>query len=446
MLSDRSADLSNYCVRSHKNRVTIKSRMVCWLYGCSLVVFLSVVSQQTLVMASAGIAWTESKHLSEWLHPFDTCLLQDNRNLTVIEITNDCLNKLEKEERKAKHKVNPLLPVRCRVGNTWPSRSEYCDSTDIPFSERLNLKSIVPAFDNPNDFVLRDFFHGLAHDSGLFLMIGDSVMQQFFGAIACELERENVWKDPSQFTNTDETRTIAFPDVKTVATAKFLPVYHLVNGRYDRVANAAMHSVEQVMLAALTNHKRIIVLVNMGLHYVDNPVKGFTKADYTEQVTTLLSYLNKVATDNTGKHQIEIIWRETTAQHFATPNGYWPGSKFSARLQFGCVPLQDSSAEADWRNRAVEAVVSQQQLQHVKILPFYNLTVSLWSEHPNGLLRDCTHFCWSPMMYQPIFHYLRSMMVSSSSPSSSLSQQQRHGSNKHLSKDDLPLISSLTRY
>ena len=30
----------------------------------------------------------------------------------------------------------------------------------------------------------------------------------------------------------------------------------------------------------------------------------------------------------------------------------------------------------------------------------------LWNLHVNGHLRDCTHICWSPMLYQAFFHNL----------------------------------------
>jgi hypothetical protein len=46
------------------------------------------------------------------------------------------------------------------------------------------------------------FFRSLQAEKGALLLIGDSVMHQFFGAVACELEREGIWNDPTSFRNT----------------------------------------------------------------------------------------------------------------------------------------------------------------------------------------------------------------------------------------------------
>lgn len=73
----------------------------------------------------------------------------------------------------------------------------------------------------------------------------------------------------------------------TEATLQFLPIYHLVNGRYDRVPQAALHQLKNSLKQALSHYRTIFIVINMGLHYVDNPVAGFSKNDYTQQMTTV---------------------------------------------------------------------------------------------------------------------------------------------------------------
>lgn len=353
----------------------------------------------SLICLCKGDKWVPSAKLGQWLHPFDMCLLQDARNISVQEIEADCKKTLTPASSTS------LPPVRCRIGNTWPSKSAYCDPRDIPFAHRQNLKNAIVGYDNPNDQTLRKFFRVLARREGALLLLGDSVMQQFFSAIACELEREQVWTDPNQFTNTDEVRQVSFQGLNTSAAIRFIPMYHLVNGRYDRVPNATMTNLQHQMSAILQAHKSIVILANMGLHYVDNPVAGFSKDDYYKQMHIVLTYLHSVAAAHPGK-DIHVLWRETTAQHFPTANGYWPGVKYATNMKVGCVPIKDPSPAADWRNRMVEQIVRRGNLFKVKIMPFYNITVPLWSEHPNGNLRDCTHFCWTPLLYQSVFHAL----------------------------------------
>ena len=68
-------------------------------------------------------------------------------------------------------------------------------------------------------------------------------MQQFYGATACELEREGIWKDPSQFQDTDSIKYVEMEVTKAAAERvgaapreskthavriKFLPIYHFV--------------------------------------------------------------------------------------------------------------------------------------------------------------------------------------------------------------------------
>jgi hypothetical protein len=367
--------------------------------------------------------WVVSKNLNSWLSPLDICLINDSRNISADEIMKDCENNL-----MAKQKLADFPPVRCRIGNTWPSRSKFCDSTDIPFAKRKHFLTSASGYDDPNDPVLKEFFEHLTKKNGILLMIGDSVMQQFMNAVACELSREGVWKDYNRFKNTDETQYISLKEVQNAnelktaeksddhsikSAMKFLPIYHFVDGRYDRKPQAAFNSLVSTLHDCLQQYKTIIILVNMGLHYIENPSPGFSKTDYSAQMTKLLLYLSSFHNNATRltQHSVEIVWRETTAQHFATNNGFWPGVKYTKDMKLGCFPIQDTSALADWRNREIERIISTHSLSSsIHYLPFYNLTVPLWSEHPNGMLKDCTHFCWTPMLYQPMFHYLRDLI------------------------------------
>jgi hypothetical protein len=65
-------------------------------------------------------------------------------------------------------------------------------------------------------------------------------MQQYYNAIACELEREGVWKDPSKFTNTDALKYVQTEesDKSKGVPIRFAPIYHFVNNKYDRMVSS----------------------------------------------------------------------------------------------------------------------------------------------------------------------------------------------------------------
>jgi hypothetical protein len=90
----------------------------------------------------------------------------------------------------------------------------------------------------------------------------------------------------------------------------------------------------------------------------------------------------------------------------------WPGVKYAAGLKLACTPINDSSRAADWRNSDIADIVRVHGLTGVKIIPYYALTVPLWDMHVNGHKQDCTHFCWTPMLHQYLFHYMRDSLAS----------------------------------
>ena len=137
--------------------------------------------------------WDTSSHLNEWLTDFDRCIISSTEtNKDIDAHVNYC---------KYTHPSHNK-PIRCQLGNTWPSRSGFCSSADISYSSRQYMTSSLLGYDNPRTTPIKDFFIKLNSDKTLLLLIGDSVMQQFFGAVACELEREGIWNDPTSFRNT----------------------------------------------------------------------------------------------------------------------------------------------------------------------------------------------------------------------------------------------------
>ena len=172
-------------------------------------------------------------------------------------------------------------------------------------------------------------------------------------------------------------------------------------------ANASMYSLRKSVDAFLDSelYESLMIFINVGLHYVSNPIPHFSRSDYRTQITEALKYLNDKSLNNKNKKKIRIIWRETSAQHFPTYNGYWPGVKFAEKMDVKCVPIKNRTEAADWRNLDAKEIITKNKF-NIKIAPFYEDTVPLYNMHVNGHLRDCTHLCWSPMLYQKLFHFM----------------------------------------
>ena len=366
----------------------VSSLCVRWGFVVIASLLLSVMQTPAIFAADSEMTgmWVDSKNLTKWYNEFDLCMIRSTSNSSIDVIMKGCEASISPQHKQ--------LPMRCRAGNSWPSKSEYCSASDIPFSERKNFQHSLQGLDDPTRNYLKSFFAKLAAEKGALIVIGDSVMQQFFSAIACELEREQVWKDPGKFTNTDEVQYVRVGAESRIVPMLFLPIYHFVNGRFDGVPMAAMRKLESTLNSYIEKHSSLVVMANMGLHYIDNPVPNFSRVDYQQQMAMALSYLHNFALSHTATKNVRIFWRETSAQHFPTMNGYWPGARYANVMKLTCTPLQDASAAADWRNRDIERILSTKKLFMVQVIPFYNISAPLWSMHPSGHMQDCTHFCW----------------------------------------------------
>jgi hypothetical protein len=95
-----------------------------------------------------------------------------------------------------------------------------------------------------------------------------------------------------------------------------------------------------------------------------------------------------------------LFWR-LYPQHFDTPNGYWSNKATK------CVPIKDKSPQADWRNYIVKEVIEKEGLHRINqsIIAVHDAFAELPRLHIFGDYRDCTHYCWTPLLYQ--CHYLR---------------------------------------
>jgi hypothetical protein len=124
-------------------------------------------------------------------------------------------------------------------------------------------------------------------------------------------------------------------------------------------------------------------------------------------------------------------------QHFETADGAWaadvghesPTSNMTSNHPaYACAPARDSERRAasspnTWR--AADALALLPHYPHLLLLPMHAASAPLWQAHPGGegtvrhadtmryhgvTLRktavDCTHACYSPFLYEPLWEAL----------------------------------------
>ena len=89
-------------------------------------------------------------------------------------------------------------------------------------------------------------------------------------------------------------------------------------------------------------------------------------------------------------------------------------------LHLSCKPIQSKAAskKQNWRNQMVHEMYRQLDPQKtVHIIPYYHMTVARYDFHL-AVWGDCTHYCFSPTMWAPVWsHVYRSYTGSKKTPS-----------------------------
>jgi hypothetical protein len=253
---------------------------------------------------------------------------------------------------------------------------------------------------------------------------GDSMQQQVFDGFLCEISRRNYTIVNKEVRRMPEptglfklqsitTVTVASPNWQQQenqhATIKFFFQYR----PKDKVKEVYNESITHLLEGGTD-----ILFFNFGLHW-DLSRRGA----YQKLMLITMTALKQHAV---GKISL-LAFRETSAQHFDTSIGEWPTNKGP----FNCTPL-DATKRLDplfgWRSRDILDAASKSgltlvnvdpsgkspmpPLQHsdkddeVALLPFTEFTSELHDLHPG----ECTHYCSTPHLWNPLWRSLRLAM------------------------------------
>lgn len=247
------------------------------------------------------------------------------------------------------------------------------------------------------------------------LVMGDSVMEQFYNTLQCFLKRERleVPTDAAFRQWVDQTAPLwrmgkrkKPPKLPVMAVGGFRMLY----------ARVTTYQPDEVAAAVAVAD---VVLINWGLHYQKMEV-------YRRELAAAFDVMDAHA----AKPGKAVLFQETGAQHFKASDGRgyatgeWEARDKSTDKLCTCKPVEDFNVNA--RNGVLQQVVASGSYPHVRQVPFYELTRPRWRWHfgncthrPNGwnydTCCDCTHFCYSPGMWHAHIHTLKSVLLSTSS-------------------------------
>lgn len=300
----------------------------------------------------------------------------------------------------------------CVVGEIEYIEHKYCEPTSTirkhdprislwPSEERLEAADV---YSQPlPKATLTDLANMLPNQT--LLIMGDSVMEQFYNALQCMLRKEELEEPPDDaFLNFIKKNEYLWKMGKRKMPPK-LP-QKARTGMKMLFSRQVNYQPEDVAASLQTGD---VIVVNWGLHYDD-------MNKYKKELHEAFAQFEQHAT-RTGN---AVLFRETGAQHFKeadergvgmlrSSTGEWEKRDKSTDKNCACSPVEDFNVNK--QNRALHEVLGTGKYPHVKLLPFADLTRPRWRWHfgncthrPNGwnwdTCCDCTHFCFSPGMWK----------------------------------------------
>lgn len=213
------------------------------------------------------------------------------------------------------------------------------------------------------------------------LFIGDSVSIEHYLATLCRLRslrKEMLWNMVSW-----DPEPVVFNSgrIWIHCMRNFQPLHpavcftHPLHGRnYDPLDLSNNWNKSLVVLAQalqlVSNGTRVTIVANLGLHY-RNP---HMLTDVTE---TMLAALQHVPVPPSA-----VIWRETSAQHFAGNGGVYSGPHSFSN---GCTPHGNPK---DFFNNITNSIAKAHGLP---IIQTWESSGYRWDAHPGR--GDCSHWC-----------------------------------------------------
>jgi hypothetical protein len=409
--------------------------------------------------------WILSNHLSEWYEPWELCLFTHS-NITDPKLLRDwCWH------HYLGHPIHQKPTFgQCRIGGARFGRN--CATKNRPYSNKIYLQmSWNQELDDPSLRPLNPFGHLLLQLNGTLVTFGDSQMKSFELGLECEIEKGR----SVSFHRTN------FP-LHIAKTTSFLE------------PNITREKLTDLMTEIYSQFDYLFLIINFGVHYNKRADEAHSyrnsQDDYMKNIEIALPWLNNLVRrvregegegegegEENGKRKrrkrLTIVWMETFPQHFNTTNGYYeeeepkeeeremvalsslpplhvmtptgavpvpapvpspvaapvPSPVAVPPVPAVCMRIKNASESLDWRNSLVKKYLKENRLTDLHYLHTREMFLPLVNEHYHE--GDCTHYCYSPMLYQPIFQQMHRILVSEVANSK---QRKKRGTANHKKK------------
>jgi hypothetical protein len=272
-------------------------------------------------------------------------------------------------------------------------------------------------------------FHGRHAIVSLLLLLLGWVQHQVFDGFLCELSRRNYTILNSEIQlHPDRKNDYAMKSITTLKVAS--PNWQQQENQnvtiklfFQYRPKFTMEEVHNESIIPILEGGTDILFFNFGLHW---PRKN--RQTYTELMLTTMTALKQHAVGS-GKVSL-FAFRETSAQHFDTPLGDWP----KPQPLYNCTPLDTTSPLFGWRNRDIMDAANKSgftsfvvdpsgktplpprrllrdgnkddEIVPFFVLPFTEFTSEFDDLHPT----ECTHYCSTPHLWNPLWRSLRLAM------------------------------------
>ena len=267
------------------------------------------------------------------------------------------------------------------------------------------------------------------------VFLGDSVSSQHFSDFVSGLVR--VGFDVSQyildgFKDSSSYRVL-------YGQSRKVPIFQVVHLNIIEDTEPSFKQFHQLVSNASLVKGKAVLIFNMGVHYN-------SEETYIKQANVALDHLKVVI-----QKGHTVFYRETSAQHFDTPNGmfqhyYDKKNKGEKRvssvsllaakagfistkinyseyevitpesypnLNFRCsaIATETLADTQNWRNKIMATLMQEHQLSSlVYLIPFFRISAARYDFHVASY-GDCTHYCFNPMLWLPSYHQITETLL-----------------------------------